>query len=90
MIAVGISSFPKPLASIGIEVKRQQWLAFAFSGMLAGLAGGLFVFSKGSVFPDEMSIARSFDALIMVLLGGVKPLLELAAIAGGTSHGFSS
>lgn len=62
-------------ASIGIDVQRQQWFAFAFSGMLAGLAGGLFVFSKGSVFPDEMSIPRSFDALIMVLLGGVKTLL---------------
>ena len=59
-------------ASIGIDVQRQQWFAFAFSGALAGLAGGLFVFSKGSVFPDEMSIPRSFDALIMVLLGGVK------------------
>ena len=62
-------------ASIGIDVQRQQWFAFAFSGALAGLAGGLFVFSKGSVFPDEMSIPRSFDALIMVLLGGVKTLL---------------
>ena len=62
-------------ASIGINVQRQQWFAFAFSGALAGLAGGLFVFSKGSVFPDEMSIPRSFDALIMVLLGGVKTLL---------------
>lgn len=60
--------------SIGIHVQRQQWLAFAFSGVMAGLAGGLFVYSKGSVFPDEMSIPRSFDALIMVLLGGVKTL----------------
>lgn len=62
-------------ASIGIDVQRQQWIAFAFSGVLAGLAGGLFVFSKGSVFPDEMAIPRSFDALIMVLLGGVKTVL---------------
>lgn len=60
--------------SIGIHVQRQLWLAFAFSGALAGLAGGLFLYSKGSVFPDEMSIPRSFDALIMVLLGGVKTL----------------
>lgn len=61
-------------ASIGIEVQRQRWFAFAFSGAMAGLAGGLYVFSKGSVFPDEMSIPRSFDALIMVLLGGIKTL----------------
>ena len=70
-------------ASIGIDVQRQQWLAFAFSGALAGLAGGFFVFSKGSVFPDEMSIPRSFDALIMVLLGGVKTLL--GPIAGAVT-----
>ena len=70
-------------ASIGIDVQRQQWFAFAFSGALAGLAGGLFVFSKGSVFPDEMSIPRSFDALIMVLLGGVKTVL--GPLAGATT-----
>ena len=70
-------------ASIGIDVQRQQWFAFAFSGALAGLAGGLFVFSKGSVFPDEMSIPRSFDALIMVLLGGVKTML--GPIAGAST-----
>lgn len=69
--------------SIGINVQRQQWLAFAFSGTMAGLAGGLYVYSKGSVFPDEMSIPRSFDALIMVLLGGVKTLL--GPVVGATS-----
>jgi branched-chain amino acid transport system permease protein len=41
---------------------------------MAGVAGGLFVFSKGSVFPNEMEIAQSFDALIVVFLGGVKTL----------------
>src|SRR3546814_5431083 len=41
---------------------------------MAGLAGGLFAFSKGSIFPDEMSIPRSFDALLMVLLGGIESL----------------
>src|SRR3546814_18517722 len=41
---------------------------------MAGLAGGLFAFSKGSIFPDEMSLPRSFDALLMVLLGGIESL----------------
>ena len=57
--------------SIGINLRLHQWLAFAIAGAFAGLAGGIYVFSKGSVFPDEMAIARSFDFLFMVLLGGI-------------------
>ena len=58
----------------GINTKRVQWGAMIFAGAMAGLAGGLFVFSKGSIFPTELEIAKSFDALIMVFLGGVKTL----------------
>jgi branched-chain amino acid transport system permease protein len=58
----------------GINVKQVQWAAFATAGAMAGLAGGLFVFSKGSVFPNELEIEKSFDALIVVFLGGVKTL----------------
>ncbi|WP_206453954.1 ABC transporter permease [Aurantimonas marina] len=61
-------------AATGINVKTVQWVAFAIAGALAGLAGGLFVFSKGSIFPNELEIAKSFDALIVVFLGGVKTL----------------
>lgn len=61
--------------AIGINVLEQRWLAFTLSGVAAGVAGSLYVFSKGSAFPDYMSIPLSFDALIMVLLGGVKTLL---------------
>jgi branched-chain amino acid transport system permease protein len=57
--------------SIGINLRNHQWFAFAIAGGFAGLAGGIYVFSKGSVFPDEMAIPRSFDFLLMVLLGGV-------------------
>ncbi|HFC05135.1 MAG TPA: ABC transporter permease, partial [Rhizobiales bacterium] len=58
----------------GINTKRIQYVAFIFAGMMAGLAGTLFVFSKGSIFPTELEIGKSFDALIMVFLGGVKTL----------------
>ena len=74
--------------SIGIDVQRQQWLAFIFAGMFAGLAGSLYVFSKGSVFPDQMAIPQSIDGLMMVLLGGVKtltgPIVGAAALTGLT------
>ncbi len=60
--------------AIGINVQRQQWLAFIFAGAFAGLAGSIYVFSKGSVFPDQVAIPQSIDGLMMVLLGGVKTL----------------
>jgi len=61
--------------AIGIDVQRVQWRAFIAVGGFAGLAGGLFAFSKGSISPDStMSVARSIDALVMVLLGGVQTL----------------
>ena len=65
---------PRQAEAMGINVRRVQLVAFAMAGMMAGLAGGLFVFSKGSVFPTELEIAKSFDALIVVFLGGVKTL----------------
>ena len=40
--------------------------------MAAGIAGGLFAYFKGSVFPTYMAIPKSVDALLMVLLGGVQ------------------
>ncbi len=69
--------------SIGINLRRHQWFAFALSGGFAGLAGSIYVFSKGNVFPDEMAIPRSFDFLFMVLLGGIETLF--GPIAGATA-----
>ena len=58
-------------AALGINVKARQWAAIIIAGISAGLAGGIFVFSKGSVFPDTLAIPHSVDALVMVLLGGL-------------------
>jgi len=38
------------------------------------MAGSLYVFSKGSLAPDTLSVSRSVDGLVMVLLGGVQAL----------------
>jgi branched-chain amino acid transport system permease protein len=63
-----------PLRSeaIGIDGKRIQWTAFVIAGTAAGIAGALFAYQKGSVFPDSLGISLSVDALVMVLLGGVE------------------
>jgi branched-chain amino acid transport system permease protein len=74
---------PLRAEAIGIDVKRIHWTAFTLAGAFAGLAGGLYAFSKGSISPETLAIPRSVDALVMVLLGGLNalagPLLGAAA-----------
>ncbi len=65
---------PRRADAIGIDVRNHQVLAFTLAGAFAGMSGALYVYSKGSVFPDILDIAHSFDALYMVMLGGVQTL----------------
>jgi branched-chain amino acid transport system permease protein len=57
--------------AMGLNVPRVQWLGFVIAAGFAGLAGGLFAFSKGSISPDVLGVSKSVDGLVMVLLGGV-------------------
>ncbi len=66
---------PLRAEAIGIDVRGFQWAAFVLAGTLAGLAGAVFAFSKGSISPSVVSIGQSTDGLVMVLLGGVDTLV---------------
>jgi branched-chain amino acid transport system permease protein len=72
--------------AIGIDTRAVQWTAFVLAGWLAGLAGALYAFSKGSISPDAMAVGKSVDGLVMVLLGGVQalsgPIIGAAAFIG--------
>jgi branched-chain amino acid transport system permease protein len=58
--------------SIGMNRMSLQWLCFTLAGAFAGIAGVLYAYLKGSVFPDALSIPTSVDGLVMVLLGGIQ------------------
>ena len=60
--------------AIGLPVYRLRAAAFALAGAAAGLAGAFYAYAKGSVFPTYISIPKSVDALVMVLLGGVQTM----------------
>ena len=60
--------------AVGLPVARLRLAAFTLAGAAAGLAGGMYAYSKGSVFPTYISIPKSVDALLMVLLGGVNTM----------------
>ncbi|MDQ2927901.1 MAG: ABC transporter permease [Pseudomonadota bacterium] len=63
---------PLRAAAIGIRVPRLQWAAFVVAGTIAGLAGALFAFAKGTISPETLGVGKSVDGLVMVLLGGVQ------------------
>jgi branched-chain amino acid transport system permease protein len=77
---------PLRAEATGLDVRRLQWAGFAIAAVAAGLAGGLFAFFKGSVFPTYLAIPKSVDALLMVLLGGVQsvsgPIVGAFVFAG--------
>jgi branched-chain amino acid transport system permease protein len=59
----------------GLQVRTLNNRVFLLSAIVAGLAGSLWAISKGAVFPSVASVAKSVDALMIVLLGGVHHVL---------------
>ncbi|MDP3416581.1 ABC transporter permease [Falsiroseomonas sp.] len=69
--------------AIGVNVRMHRWLAFTLAGAAAGLAGGLYAFSKGSIDPTLLAIPMSIDFLAMLLLGGMQTVM--GAVAGAAA-----
>lgn len=65
---------PAAAQASGIDVYRQRLLAFALSGALAGLAGGLLVHQLGSITTDQVYLELTFITLAMLVVGGVGSL----------------
>jgi branched-chain amino acid transport system permease protein len=64
---------------MGVNVTRTKVLAFVVSSFLAGVAGGVFAHQSGvNLNAGELNFVKSFDILIMVVLGG------LGSISGAT------
>lgn len=59
--------------AMGIPVARYKVLAFVFSAFSAGIAGALLALSigQGQITPEDLGFQRSFDIVIMVVLGGM-------------------
>ncbi|GAB3445695.1 ABC transporter permease [Insolitispirillum peregrinum] len=70
----GCRDNPLRAEAIGLPRGPLHWACMVFAGAFAGLAGALYAFLKGSVFPDSVAIPLSVDGLVMVMLGGVQSL----------------
>ena len=74
---------PRRARYIGVNVRRHQLYAFVLSGVFSGVAGGIFAFYNGSVFPDFAYFNKSFEPLVVVLLGGMQSFFGPLAGAFG-------
>ena len=57
--------------AVGVNITRFKVRAFVFSAFFAGVAGGLFAMKNGTINAGELGFQRSFDFVIMVVLGGL-------------------
>jgi branched-chain amino acid transport system permease protein len=57
-------------SSLGYDVFLTKLTVFSFAGLLAGLAGGLFVLFQEFVATTAIGVNMSFAALLMTVIGG--------------------
>ncbi len=75
---------PAAASAAGISIYRQRLLAFAVSGALAGLAGGLYVHML-PIEIDSLYLDLTFLTLAMLVVGGSGSLL--GAVVGALAIG---
>ena len=61
-------------ASIGVNTNRYKLAVFTISAFFGGFAGALFAHYQRLISPDTLSLAETFSALTMTMLGGLGTL----------------
>src|SRR6185437_14404799 len=57
--------------AVGVNITRYKVRAFILSAFFAGIAGALFCLQVGSILAGDLGFQRSFEIVIMVVLGGL-------------------
>ncbi len=64
--------------AMGVDVTKYKVRAFVLASFFAGLAGGLYTMDIGAINAGDLGFQKSFDFIIMVVLGG------MGSISGAT------
>jgi branched-chain amino acid transport system permease protein len=78
----GIRQNEERVAFLGYRANHLKAIVFTFAGAIAGLAGGLYAFHEGFVWPNLLSVFLSTQVVLYVLFGGVGTLI--GAVIGVT------
>jgi len=79
---VGIRENELRMRILGYNTWLHKYVAFIIAGAFGGLAGVLWAHANGLVSPEDVILATSVDALLMVVLGGPGTLVGAAIGAG--------
>jgi branched-chain amino acid transport system permease protein len=60
---------------LGYRVQHLKTIVFSLSGAIAGLAGGLYAFHEGFVWPNVLGVVLSTQIVLYALFGGVGTLI---------------
>jgi branched-chain amino acid transport system permease protein len=63
------------IAFFGYRVQRLKAIIFSFAGAIAGLAGSLYAFHEGFVWPNMLGVVMSTQVVLYVLFGGAGTLI---------------
>lgn len=74
--------------AMGINSTKYKVMAFTIGAMFAGLAGGIYANYMWLIHPLTFNFLKSFDILVMVVLGGLGSLT--GSILGAIAMTFSS
>jgi branched-chain amino acid transport system permease protein len=72
---VGIREHEVRMRILGYNTWLHKYVVFIISGAFGGLAGVLWAHVSSEVSPEDVTLATSVDALLMVVLGGPGTLL---------------
>ncbi len=63
------------MAFLGYKVQTLKAIVFSVAGAIAGLAGGLYAFHEGFVWPNMLGVILSTQIVLYALFGGVGTLV---------------
>jgi len=71
----GLRENEQRIAFFGYKVPHLKAIIFALSGAIAGLAGSLYAFHEGFVWPNMLGVVMSTQVVLYVLFGGSGTLI---------------
>ena len=78
----GIRESESRMRNLGYNTWLHKYLSYVVAGLFSGVSGILWAYYNGFVSPSDVEITASFEAFLMVILGGPGTLVGPALGAG--------